>query len=824
MTYTTDDICTILKGIFIQKKPSAPVEYIVFDSRKVYFPSASVFFAIIGERRDGHLYIEDLYQKGVRVFVVSEQPDVDLYTDATFIKVQDTLEALQQIAVFHRGQFSIPVIGVAGSNGKTIVKEWLYQLLHEEYSIVRSPKSYNSQIGVPLSVCQMEPENTLAIFEAGISKPGEMEKLQQMIRPGIGILTNIGDAHNEGFTGKKEKLREKCRLFRESEAVIFCHDLPDQYGLDPALLFNRAHRFTWSFDSPGAAVFIKQVSRNQNDAAIRFVYAGTEHTVEIPFTDEASVENAISCCCCLLYLGIPVNRIEKKMRLLTPVSMRLDFRKGINNCSVINDSYSADINSLHIALNFLKQQGGPVARTVILSDMLQTGLAPAELYRLIADALSDAGVTRVIGVGKEISDHLKLPPAIKSDFFSDTEAFLNRFRFLSFKEEVILLKGARSFHFEEIAQLLEQKTHQTVLEINLSALVHNLKTYQRRLQPSVKTMVMVKAFAYGSGSAEIAGILQYHKVDYLGVAYADEGVELRKAGITLPVMVMNAEESSFESLTAYQLEPVLFSSSMMVSFDAYLKQEGLLHYPVHIEVETGMNRLGFSGKDMDLLLSYLHTAPSFKIQSVFSHLTSGEDPSADDFSKTQLSILLNQADKIRRAAGYDFMKHIANSAAISRLPALQLDMVRLGIGLYGIQPGQEEKLDLQPVATLKSTIAQIRHLQKGDTVSYNRKGIIHQDAVIATVRIGYADGYSRQLGNGKGHMLVNNRVAPTVGTVCMDMVMIDITGIPGVVEGDEVIVFGKKLSIEEMAARAGTIPYEIMTGISQRVKRVYFEE
>jgi Alr-MurF fusion protein len=806
----------------------ATIEHLLLDSRKIYSPAASLFFALEGPRRDGHQFIPELYKKGVRHFVVSEKMEVSVYPEANFLFAEDTLVALQQLAAYHRRQFNIPVIGITGSNGKTIVKEWLYQLLHEEYNIVRSPKSYNSQVGVPLSVWQMNEQHTLAIFEAGISEQGEMIRLENIIHPTIGILTNIGEAHSRGFIDGAHKFREKLALFRNSKIVIGREiDFGSQKEFIE-LLGEDLSVLTWGYAEKNNFI-IRAVEKGTSHTTITLVFNNREQTITIPFLDDASVENAITCCCTLLHLGVDKSKISERMKNLQPVNMRLEMKKGINHCSVINDSYSADLSSLEIALNFLDQQSAGTKKTVILSDLLQSILPDEELYPGILSGIRKHQVTRLVGIGERISgilqhDILKTGDGLTIELYPSTSDFIKQFRSSQFREETILVKGARVFAFEQIVRLLEQKVHQTVLEINLNAIAHNLKEYQKLLQPSTKVMGMVKAFAYGSGGAEIGGILQYHKVDYLGVAYADEAVELRKAGITIPIMVMNPEENAFEAIVEFNLEPEIYSFELLHSFSVFLEQEGLQQYPVHIEIETGMNRLGFAARDAKKLGGILKATSLFRVQSVFSHLAASEEAQQDEFTFQQLNILQQAADTIQQSLGYSFIRHIANSAAVARHPELQLNMVRLGIGLYGVDSAGTHTLDLQTVATLKSTIAQIKELKAGESVSYNRKGIVKRDSVIATIRIGYADGYPRRLGNDIGKIWVKEKLAPVIGTVCMDMIMIDITGIPGVKEGDEVIVFGPALPVQQLAQWAGTIPYEIMTGVSQRVKRIYFEE
>lgn len=813
-----------------------PIEYIFFDSRKFFFPATSLFIALKGPRRNGHNFIPDLYKKGVRNFIVCEEIKSEDFPQANILFVKDGLIALQQVAAFHRKQFNLPVIGITGSNGKTIVKEWLYQLLQPNFNIVRSPKSYNSQIGVPLSVWEMNKFHTLGIFEAGISQPGEMDNLNKIIQPTIGILTNIGEAHSEGFKNVDQKVEEKIKLFNNAGLVIYCSD---EWLADKAMVLKyeslmhktdkQAFRlFSWG-KIQKADLQILEINKKQTGTEIIATYKNADTAITIPFTDDASIQNAITCWCVLLHLGIKDAVIVKRMKLLQPVNMRLELKKGINHCTIINDSYSADLNSLHIALDFLTQMSGVSKRTVILSDFFQTGMNDEELYERIAADLVQHKIDRLIGIGLNISKYLRIEDdlvsnKIRSEFYSSTEDFVSRFRFSDFRDEAILVKGARLFCFEQLIQLLELKVHQTELEINLNAVTHNLQQYQKLLQPSTKLMAMVKAFAYGSGGAEIANTLQYQKVDYLGVAYADEGTELRKAGISLPMMVMNAEKETFETLVTNQLEPVIFSFTMLKEFDGFLKREGIKNYPVHLEIETGMNRLGFAVQQMENLCKDITATSSFRVQSVFSHLAASEDPMQDEFSNRQYDLFVQASAILQKNLGYDFLRHIANSAAILRHPQMQLDMVRLGIGMYGVDSAVSGKLNLQTVATLKSTVAQIRHLTAGETVGYNRKGVIERDSMIATISIGYADGFSRRLGNGAGKILIRGQLAPVIGAVCMDMTMVDVTDIPGVKQGDEVTIFGKEISIQDLANWAGTIPYEIMTGISERVKRVYYEE
>lgn len=788
-----------------------------------------MFFALSGPQRDGHQYISELYGKGLRYFVVSKEVELDQFPEAVFLQVPDTLQALQLLCAWHRKQFQLPVIGITGSNGKTIVKEWLNQLLEPDHSIIRSPKSYNSQIGVPLSVWPLQPHHTLGIFEAGISQSGEMERLQKIIQPTIGVFTNIGSAHGEGFLNIRQKINEKLRLFTGVDVLFYCKDDPEVHSA-VAGLWQQMSRgaekpmtlVNWSMVSD-ASLHVLTVLREETETTITAEWQKRMVQIKIPFTDAASVENAILCWTVLLHLNVPDTTIEKRMQALGTVAMRLELKKAIHHCSVINDSYSADLNSLRMALDFLAQQQQHAKRTVILSDLLQSGQPEKVLYEQVAGLLEQRSVNRLIGIGERIFTHQSIfnkIEGLETNFFHTVDSFKAAFHTLHFRDEVILLKGARVFEFERIDRLLELQDHQTVLDINLTAIASNLQQYRQSLKPGTKIMAMVKAFAYGSGSFEIANLLQFHKVDHLAVAYTDEGVELRKAGIHLPIMVMNPETSGFDSLVEYNLEPDLFSPEILQLFVHFLRQQGIKQFPVHIELETGMQRLGFSENELPALLESLKQQ-DIKIQSVFSHLVASESADHDAFTDQQAASFQLMADKIAAQCNYSFLRHIANTSGISRHADLQMDMVRLGIGLYGIDPG---KASLIEASTLRSTIAQLKKIPAGTSVGYGRRGVVQRDSLIATVRIGYADGYPRSLSNGAGFMMVRGKEVPVIGSICMDMTMVDVTDIPGITVGDPVVVFGPELPVSKVAAWAGTIPYEILTGVSGRVKRVYFEE
>ncbi|MEO5569314.1 MAG: bifunctional UDP-N-acetylmuramoyl-tripeptide:D-alanyl-D-alanine ligase/alanine racemase [Bacteroidia bacterium] len=825
--YPIEKISSIIVGtLHISVADHTTVFHLLTDSRKIVTPEFSLFFAIKGDRRDGHEFIDSLIRTGVHNFVISNQKYI-ANKKANFIVVNDTLDAMQRLASFHRAQFNIPVIGITGSNGKTIVKEWVYQLLREDHHIVRSPKSYNSQIGVPLSVWQMKEDNDLAIFEAGISLPGEMEKLEEMIHPSIGIFTNIGQAHDENFSSLKDKIIDKLKLFKNTKTLIYNRDYTEIKEQISAADFLPADllQFTWSRKSK-ADLQIGRISKDINETQIQGIYKNNFISIQIPFIDDASIENAVHCWALMLLMNSDNEVISERMKMLSPVAMRLEMKEGINNCSIINDSYNSDLGSLAIALDFLNQQKQHNKKTVILSDILQSGKNEKNLYTEVADLLSKKNITYLVGIGSAISNQAELFKMQKS-FYSSTEEFIKELDRHSFHNETILLKGARPFGFERITKLLQQKAHETVLEINLNAMVHNLNYYRSRLRSETKIMAMVKAFSYGSGSFEIANTLVFHRVDYLAVAYADEGVELRKAGISVPIMVMNPEEQSFDSMITYYLEPEIYSFRILSHFSETLKRRtdelNNKTFPIHIKLDTGMRRLGFELADINELVVRIKNNKFLKIDSVFSHLAGSDEAVHDGFTKKQIEIFTKASHEIQSHFNYQIPRHILNSAGIMRFPEAQFEMVRVGIGLHGIAATTAEQKQLHTVSTLKTTISQIKSVKAGESIGYNRKGIAIQDMQIATVGIGYADGLSRRLGNGGGKMLVNGKFALIIGNVCMDMTMIDITEIPSR-EGDEVIIFGTEYTISQIAIDMGTIPYEVLTNISQRVKRIYFHE
>jgi alanine racemase len=828
MIYTIPNIASIVNGKLtrISGVTNVLIKNLLIDSRKLSDVETALFFAIKGERHDGHTYIPELYTKGVRSFIVSQLPaQPENFPAANFILVTDTLAALQQLCAFHRSQFKIPVIGITGSNGKTIVKEWLYQLMREDKNIVRSPKSFNSQVGVPLSIWQLTKEHDLGIFEAGISLPKEMQLLETIIQPTIGLITNIGRAHDENFENQKQKVTEKIKLFLNAEILIYSKD----YSLIHETLtedkrFGNLAVFTWS-RKLRADLLIGRITKNNTDCEIQGIYKNEFIRITIPFTDEASIENAIHCWALMLYLGYENKVIADRMKFLSPVAMRLELKEGINNCSIINDSYNSDLGSLAIALDFLNQQKQHPKKTLILSDILQSGHTNESLYKEVAELIDKKGISRLIGIGPGISDQAS-QFQIEKNFYPSTHDFLSQFNNAMFRDETILLKGARVFGFEAISKVIQQKAHETVLEINLNSIVHNLNYFRSKIKADTKIMAMVKAFSYGSGSFEIANILQFHRVDYLAVAYADEGIELRKAGITMPIMVMNPEEQSYDAMILYNLEPEIYSFRVLSLFEETLKRSDRANQQpvlIHIKLDTGMHRLGFDEGDVNELIVRIKNNKHLRIKSVFSHLAASDEPEHDDFTWKQIKAFNRMSENIKTHFAYPIFKHILNSAGISRFPDAQFEMVRLGIGLYGIGANEVEQAQLQNVSTLKTSISQIKNIPANETIGYSRKGVASRDMQIATVPIGYADGLSRKLSNGKGKMIVKGKLAPIIGNVCMDMCMIDITDIAAN-ENDEVIVFGGENPITEIAKDIGTIPYEVLTNVSRRVKRVYFQE
>ena len=790
------------------------IDTISIDSRSLQNNEKTLFFALVGPNNDAHIYISSLIEKGVRCFVVTHIPE-ELSSKATFLVVENTLDALQRYAAHHRSLFKFPVIGLTGSNGKTIVKEWLNFLLSPDFNIIRSPKSYNSQVGVPLSVISINDKHNLGIFEAGISKMNEMEKLETIIKPSIGIITNIGTAHDEGFEDLEKKIKEKLKLFKHSKLIIY-----QKNKIVDAHIKSKLKAFSWSYNDETADVFVTK--KAIDDKTVLQIRDGKDNfEVQIPFQDEASVENAVSCLMVLLSFKYDKNTIQNRMQWLYPVEMRLKVKTGINNTTLIDDSYSSDFQSLKIALDFLESQKQYKNKTLILSDIFQSGLSNEELYTKVAQLIKNNKINRVIGIGETISAFKqKLTNCIT---FKNTADFFLNFNYLNFANETILIKGARHFQFEEIVAALEEKTHETVLEINLNAISHNLSFFKSKLKPSTKMMVMVKAFGYGSGGFEIAKLLEHHKVDYLGVAFADEGITLKNAGILLPIMVLNPESTSFSAIIQYKLEPEIYSLKGLDAFLSIAEKRKLKHFPIHIKLDTGMHRLGFEEENLDELIAKLKGNKFVTVKSILSHMATSDALEHRDFAKSQIDLFEKLSTKLMTELKIQPIRHILNTSGISNFPEAQYDMVRLGIGLYGISNDTDEQKYLENVGTLKSIISQIRTIQAGESVGYGRRFIADRPTKIATIPIGYADGISRHWGNGVGFVTIKNQQAKIVGSVCMDMLMVDISEI-NCKEGDTVIVFGESPTVTFMAKQLQTIPYEILTSISQRVKRVFYRD
>ena len=821
MTLLLHNIIPHLEATIHGVVATTEIDTISIDSRSMQNNVNTLFFALVGPNYDAHQYIPELIAQGVQNFVVTNIPE-HLLNKATFFVVEDTKVALQKFAIYYRSLFDFQVIGITGSNGKTIVKEWLNFLLSPDYNIIRSPKSYNSQIGVPLSVIAINEKHNLGVFEAGISTVDEMQTLQKIIQPTIGLLTNIGSAHDEGFENIGEKIKEKLQLFKDVDVLIYNKNKTIEQFLPSLGIPTSSIRnlFSWSCKDKEADVFIrKNVVLDKTHLMVHYQKENFE--VKVPFLDDASVENSIQCLMVLLYFGYSFETIENRMELLYPVEMRLKVKNGINNTTIIDDSYSSDFQSLKIALDFLESQKQHKKKTLILSDIFQSGLSNDELYARVSQLIIANKINRVIGIGETISNYKT--KFINCETFKSTDDFIEAFDSLTFENETLLVKGARSFGFEKIVTLLEQKTHETVLEINLNAISHNLSYYKTKLKSTTKLMVMVKAFGYGNGGFEIAKLLEHLKVDYLGVAFADEGISLKLAGIKTNIMVLNPENTSFPSIIQYELEPEIYCMKGLNSFLKIAQQKELQHYPIHLKIDTGMHRLGFQEHDLPALIETLKNTPSIKVKSILSHLATSDDLENQDFAKQQLVLFENLSKKIMEELEITPIRHILNTSGISNFSESQYDMVRLGIGLYGISNDEKEQKYLENVSTLKSVISQIKTISQGESVGYSRRFIAERTTKIATIPIGYADGISRSWGNQVGYIMIKNKKAPIVGSICMDMLMVDCTAID-CNEGDSVIIFGGNLTVKEMAEKTNTIPYEILTSISQRVKRIFYRE
>ncbi len=824
MTYTIEKVTTLI-GARRYGDKEYNIGFLLTDSRSLCFPEETLFFAIKSERNDGHNYIPELYRRGVRNFVVSEVPKgyASDYPNANFLRVVNTLEALQRLAERHRDEFDIPIVGITGSNGKTIVKEWLYQLLSPVFFVTRSPRSYNSQIGVPLSVWLMNEHTQLGVFEAGISEPGEMLALRDIIQPTIAVLTNLGTAHQENFPSIEAKGKEKLTLFHDAEVIV--------YQKDDAIVDNlvkesgyKGTNLCWSSKDPQVPFYVKSITKEESQTTITYIYNGVEDSYSLPFIDDASIVNSITCAVVARWLGLSAASLQERMRLLEPVAMRLEVKEGQHGCTLINDSYNSDINSLDIALDFMNRRPDHQGRrhTLILSDIYQTGVAPEVLYDEVSNLVRKRGVVKFIGIGEQLCAQRDRIQLSEKYFFPTVEDFIHSEVFSGLRDEVVLLKGARQFGFDQLTELLVQKVHETILEVNLNALVANLNYYRSFLKPETKLACMIKADGYGAGAVEIAKTLQDHRVDYLAVAVADEGVALRKNGITSNIMIMNPEMGSFKTMFDYDLEPEVYSFRLLDALIRAAEKEGITSYPVHVKLDTGMHRLGFHPvEDIYQLIERLKCQNAVIPRSVFSHFVGADSDDFDAFSASQFAIFEEATNKLQAAFDHKILRHIDNSAGIEHFPKRQMEMCRLGIGLYGVNP--RDNSIINNVCTLKTTILQLRHVPKGETVGYSRKGTIDHDSVIAAIPIGYADGLNRHLGNHHGYCLVNGKKAEYVGNICMDVAMIDVTGID-CQEGDSVEIFGDHLPVTVLSDALDTIPYEILTGISNRVKRIYFQD
>ena len=819
MKYSIEKVTTLI-GARRYGNSEGQIRWLLTDSRSLCFPEETLFFALKTQRNDGHRYISDLYRRGVRHFVVEQVPEhvETLYPDANFLRVPSPLAALQRLAERHRDEFDIPIVGITGSNGKTMVKEWLYQLLLPSQKIVRSPRSYNSQIGVPLSVWLLNEQTEVGIFEAGISQPGEMFALRDIIQPTIGVLTSLGTAHQENFRSMEEKCMEKLELMHDTQAMVYCSD-NDIVSRCIRRMQYKGEKIAWSQCDENVAFFVKEIVNKAPNTRITYICQGEENTYTIPFIDEASIENSITCAAVALHLGLTPGQLAERMPKLEPVAMRLEVKQGQHGCILINDSYNSDINSLDIALDFMQRRQAS-KKTLILSDMFQTGTSPEALYTQVSDLCVKRGIDKFIGIGPELTAQADRIRIADKQFFADVNHFLASDAFNDLHDELILLKGARPFGFDRITEQLEQKVHETILEVNLNAVVENLNYYRSFLKPETKMVCMIKADAYGAGAVEIAKTLQDQRVDYLAVAVADEGVTLRKAGITANIMIMNPEMTAFKTMFDYDLEPEVYSFRLMDALIKAARKEGITGWPVHIKLDTGMHRLGFDPvDDMFKLIDRLKHQNAIIPRSVFSHFVGSDSDDFDAFSAQQFELFEQGSQALQAAFTHKILRHMDNSAGIEHFPERQMDMCRLGLGLYGVDPRDNRMLSC--VSTLKTTILQLRHVPAGETVGYSRKGRIERDSVIAAIPIGYADGLNRHLGNRHGYCLVDGQKAEYVGNICMDVAMIDVTDIP-CQEGDQVEIFGEHLPVSVLSDVIDTIPYEVLTAVSNRVKRVYF--
>lgn len=819
---------------------SLVIRDLVLDSRKIITPEAALFFALVGNKTDGHLFLHDAYRKGVRAFVVQHIPTDTSFPEAEFLVVSNTLDALQLVACRYRQQFNLPIIGITGSNGKTIIKEWLFELLAPDFSICRSPKSYNSQIGVPLSLWKLENHHQKGIFEAGISRKGEMERLEKMIQPDFGIFTTIGPAHDAGFASPEEKIAEKAQLFKNCPTVYCCgnrrtivHALETanpQANIKTWAVQRRGHRFhfayysDWTYPEEADLLIINSYDICPGLNHVKYQYKGKTATLTLHFHNPGLIENFFHCLLVLLEMGYSNEQINARAEHLRTLPLRAEVIKGIEGSVIINDSYSSDLGSLEVAIQSGRDQMmhyQPRSGVLILSEMDETGMSPKELAVRVYGMINNSHAYTVYTIGRPFD----FQDAYFGHFehFDSTDAFLAAIPRLDFHKKVVLLKGGRRFQFERIAERLSRKVHDTKLEVNTEAVRHNLGIYARHCLPQIKKMLMVKADAYGMGAAEIAKTLEYEGANYLAVAYIDEGVELRKADIDLPIMVLRPEKRAYTKLSEYRLEPEVFSLQQLEELLLY-SAKNYISLRIHIKLDTGMHRLGFEAEDINALIALLKKEHEIVVASIFSHLAASESAQLDAFSEEQLNRFTTMYEQIAEGIGYRPDRHILNSSGILRFPQFHFEMVRLGLGLYGIDPTGLVQAELRTVQRLVASISQIKTIAAGETVGYNRRGKVAPGSRIATLSIGYADGLWRAAGNGNFAVKIGEKYAPTVGNICMDMTMVDITKIPEAQVGDRVVVFETADEINALAKTNNTIPYEVFTAVGSRVKRVYVDE
>lgn len=830
MQYSAQQIASLLRTT-TPVNPDTAIDVLLTDSRSLTYPERTLFFALTTPSGDGHRYVAELYRRGVRNFVVRRRPDTAdaCYADANFFVVPDVKEALQRLARAHRDKFpGLPVIGITGSRGKTTLKEWLNHLLGSSMHTVRSPRSYNSQIGVPLSLWEISPEAELGIFEAGISEYGEMDTLRQMISPTLGIITNVGIEHADGFSSRSDKCDEKLRLFAECPLLI--------HSADDPLLAQRAaaaipaeRRLTVSrIGAREADIKIHTaIDRNSGVTHVRFASPrfDMDGDIDIPFTSEAAIDNASLSIATLMALGINPEDLSSRFSTMPHIDTRLNVVEGVNDCTLITDHYASDYQSLLSALDFMSRRRTPGTRaTVILPDMEASAPGDnAAIYENAARLLARHSIDRVIGIGADISSHAHMFDMAEKQFYPTFADFTSKVTPSDFDHDLILIKGGDNIDVDKITDILEARQHETVLEVDLDAMIHNFNLFRARLLPHTGIVAMVKASGYGAGSYELARTLQNQGAAYLAVAVADEGMDLRKSGITMPIMVLNPKVTNYHTLFTHMLEPEVYSFDILHEIISEGRRYGVKGFPIHIKLDTGMHRLGFLGEDIDRLIDELKSQDVVTPRSTFSHLAAADCPDMDDYNRMQFELFDSWSSRLKTAFP-DMLRHILNSTGITRFPEYQYDMVRLGICLYGIPTLDDgSQSDLQPVSSLRTVIISIKEWPAGTTIGYSRKGVLTRDSRIATIPIGYADGLRRALGCGKSSVWINGALCPIVGNICMDICMIDVTDVQCSV-GDRVEIFGPNINVATIADTLGTIPYEVLTSVSTRVKRVYFRE